>query len=221
MKNVSLHSYSGKTLLIHSTLYNGPFIIPSFHQIASVLVAIAGSSYPYSDYPNASPDYSFAYDILWVNLIETIKRQSPILLSYYCHRDTYTGQDFGHQEARKQEAVTGQYHVLLPDDRLQTVRYTADQNGYIADVQYSDGSSSPAYGKAAQAAAAGYSGGYSGGGATVKVSSYFNPSTARGYGYGGSSANSQGGYNNYQSGQGSYLQGNQAFKSGCVCQCPS
>lgn len=142
------------------------------------------------------------------------------------NRDTYSGQDFGHQEARKQEAVTGQYHVLLPDDRLQTVRYTADHNGYVADVQYSDGSSSPAYGKAAQAATAGYSG-YSGGhqtgGGTVKVSSYFNPSTSSGYGYGGSSANSQGaGYNNYQSGPGSnYMQGNQAFKSGCVCQCPS
>ena len=34
-------------------------------------------------------------------------------------------------------AAKGQYFVSLPDGRLQTVTYTADGNGYIADVQYS------------------------------------------------------------------------------------
>ena len=127
--------------------------------------------------------------------------------------------------------MNGEYRVLLPDDRLQVVSYSADQNGYVADVQYSDGSSSPAYGKAA--------GGYSSGGASVKTSSFFNPPTTSantgysvnngGYQYGGASATGNkygaGSYNNnYQSGgvmagQGSYQQ--TAFKSGCVCQCPA
>lgn len=144
-------------------------------------------------------------------------------------------------ESRKQDVVNGEYHVLLPDDRIQVVRYTADHNGYVADVQYSDGSSSPAYGKAAAYSAGGYSsGGYSSGsGASVKTSSYFNPgstaSSSSGYHSGGGSSmgNSYGGYSNYQTGHGGAaggapapggaypMLGEQAFKAGCVCQCPA
>ena len=156
----------------------------------------------------------------------TLRPINHIVL-FWGNRDPYSGQDFGHMEARKQDVVNGEYHVLLPDDRIQVVRYTADHNGYVADVQYSDGSSSPAYGKAAR-----YSGvGYSGAGSSVKTSSYFNPGTSASSGYhhgGGSMGSAFGGYSNYQSGQsgmpgipGSYQLGEQAFKAGCVCQCPS
>ncbi|EFX87476.1 pro-resilin-like isoform X1 [Daphnia pulex] len=178
---------------------------------ATVLMALIGSSLSYSDTYSNTPSYSYAYQIL----------------------DTYSGQDFGHEEASKSGKVNGEYRVLLPDDRLQVVSYSADQNGYVADVQYADGSSSPAYGKAA--------GGYSSGGASVKTSSYFNPPTTSGnsgysvnnggYQYGGASSTGNsygaGSYNNnYQSGagvmagQGSMYQ-QTAFKSGCVCQCPA
>lgn len=201
----------------------------SLVQIASVLVALVTSTYPYSDYANSNPDYSFAYEVLSVLFNAVLIRAISFniwlvsFLFFWKFRDTYSGQDFGHQEARKQDAVTGEYRVLLPDDRLQVVRYTADHNGYVADVQYTDGSSSPAYGVAAKAASGYSSAGYQPGGATVKTSSYFNPSSSsNGYSYGGSTANSQGaGYNSYQNGQGLYQQANQAFKSGCVCQCPS
>ena len=46
--------------------------------------------------------------------------------------------DFGHNEARDGYATKGQYHVLLPDGRTQTVTYSvADEyTGYIADVSY-------------------------------------------------------------------------------------
>lgn len=37
--------------------------------------------------------------------------------------------------------MTGEYHVLLPDDRYQVVNYRADHNGYVADVKYGEGSS--------------------------------------------------------------------------------
>ena len=152
----------------------------------------------------------------------------------FYYRDTYSGQDFGHEEASKLGKVNGEYRVLLPDDRFQVVSYSADQNGYVADVKYSEGSSSPAYGKASGRST---SGGYSSGGASVKTSSFFNPPTSSantgysinngGYQYGGATGSGHGAgiyNNNYQSGgvmtgQGSNQQ--TAFKSGCVCQCPA
>ena len=34
-------------------------------------------------------------------------------------------------------ATSRQYHVLLPDGRTQTVKYTVDgQNGYVAELRY-------------------------------------------------------------------------------------
>ena len=65
----------------------------------------------------------------------------------FLKRDPSVGQDFGHAEQGLQEAVKGEYKVLMPDDRIQVVTYTADHNGYVANVQYTDGSQSPAYGK--------------------------------------------------------------------------
>ena len=46
--------------------------------------------------------------------------------------------DFGQSETSDGKAVHGSYHVLLPDGRVQNVKYTADHyTGYIADVAYS------------------------------------------------------------------------------------
>ena len=44
----------------------------------------------------------------------------------------------GHAESRDGYATNGEYHVLLPDGRLQTVTYHVDDayGGYIADVKY-------------------------------------------------------------------------------------
>lgn len=205
-------------------------ICPPPHQIGViVLMALIGSSLSYSDIYSNTPSYSYAYQILWVYVSIWQELKFTFCIDT---RDTYSGQDFGHEEASKSGKVNGEYRVLLPDDRLQVVSYSADQNGYVADVQYSDGSSSPAYAKAA--------GGYSSGGASVKTSSYFNPPTTSGnsgysvnnggYQYGGASSTGNiygaGSYNNnYQNsgvmaGQGSMYQ-QTAFKSGCVCQCPA
>merc|ERR1712018_498171 len=49
------------------------------------------------------------------------------------------GLNFGAGESRDGYATKGQYHVQLPDGRLQTVTYHVDDaySGYVADVQYS------------------------------------------------------------------------------------
>jgi len=78
---------------------------------------------PYPSYPPAS--YAFDWKVL----------------------DTYTKNDYGHQETRNGDAATGSYYVALPDGRLQTVSYSVDgYGGYVADVSYEG---EPAYPEAA------------------------------------------------------------------------
>ena len=47
--------------------------------------------------------------------------------------------DMGHNERRTGDTTKGEYFVLLPDGRFQTVTYYVDPNsGYVAQVKYSD-----------------------------------------------------------------------------------
>ena len=51
--------------------------------------------------------------------------------------DQETGNMFRHVEDSDGQDVTGEYSVLLPDGRLQVVRFTSDPvNGYQAQVFY-------------------------------------------------------------------------------------
>ncbi|XP_064119061.1 pro-resilin-like [Macrobrachium nipponense] len=54
----------------------------------------------------------------------------------YVVKDAYQNLDFGHKSTSDGKLVTGDYHVLLPDGRNQTVVYTTDHNGYQAQVAY-------------------------------------------------------------------------------------
>ncbi|XP_069977380.1 cuticle protein 7-like [Penaeus vannamei] len=55
----------------------------------------------------------------------------------YAVKDDYSGNDFGHQEARDGYNTQGSYYVLLPDGRLQKVAYTVNgDSGYVAEVSY-------------------------------------------------------------------------------------
>lgn len=60
-------------------------------------------------------------------------------------KDDYTYNDYGHQETSDGYAKTGSYYVLLPDGRMQTVTYKADENGYVADVSYKGEAKYPEY----------------------------------------------------------------------------
>ena len=55
----------------------------------------------------------------------------------YAVEDNYSGNQFGHTENRDGAGTTaGEYHVRLPDGRIQTVEYTVDYRGYHANVFY-------------------------------------------------------------------------------------
>merc|ERR1712018_552632 len=57
----------------------------------------------------------------------------------YGVKDEYTGTNFEAAEGSDGKAVHGHYSVLLPDGRLQNVKYTADHyTGYIADFLMKD-----------------------------------------------------------------------------------
>ncbi|KAH8398231.1 hypothetical protein KR222_009069, partial [Zaprionus bogoriensis] len=59
----------------------------------------------------------------------------------YRIRDSHTGNDFGHKQNRDLHGVTrGQYHILLPDGRVQNVFYHADDTGFHADVSFESAS---------------------------------------------------------------------------------
>ena len=63
----------------------------------------------------------------------------PAVYNYaYSVADDLTGTHFGKNEVRDGPHTEGEYHVALPDGRIQTVTYHVDgDSGYIADVNYS------------------------------------------------------------------------------------
>jgi len=82
-------------------------------------------------YPDVAPAYDYSYGVA----------------------DSLSGANFGASEARNGYATQGEYHVNLPDGRIQTVTYSSDPStGYIADVKYSGepvfAAPVPAYGAA-------------------------------------------------------------------------
>ncbi len=68
---------------------------------------------PAEVYPDVAPQYNFEYAV----------------------SDSYSN-NFGHSESRDGYKTSGSYRVILPDSRTQIVTYSADENGYVADVKY-------------------------------------------------------------------------------------
>ena len=78
---------------------------------------------------------------------EPVYENGPAVYSFnYGVKDDYAGLNFGHNEDRDGYKTQGTYYVNLPDGRLQTVNYHADEHtGYVADVQYTGNAVVPAY----------------------------------------------------------------------------
>ncbi|KAI9559657.1 hypothetical protein GHT06_013662 [Daphnia sinensis] len=97
---------------------------------ALIAVAAANSAYPSSStYPTSSyntPSYSGS----------TYETYAPQPYSFNWAVNDYYGSDYSHTESSDGKVTTGSYRVLLPDGRVQTVTYKADDYGYTADVKY-------------------------------------------------------------------------------------
>lgn len=50
--------------------------------------------------------------------------------------DYKTGNNFGHKQTKNNKEIKGEYKILLPDGRIQTTRYFADDSGFHAEVSY-------------------------------------------------------------------------------------
>lgn len=50
--------------------------------------------------------------------------------------DYKTGNNFGHTQKSSKEETKGEYSILLPDGRIQIVKYIANDSGFHADVSY-------------------------------------------------------------------------------------
>ena len=77
--------------------------------------------------------------ILWPDGPPSPYQEPPQPYSYqYGVKDEYSGANFGASESSDTKVVSGTYTVVLPDGRVQTVKYTADDYaGYVADVSVS------------------------------------------------------------------------------------
>ncbi|KAK2714047.1 cuticle protein 7-like [Artemia franciscana] len=96
-----------------------------------VALSVAAPQYPKpAGYSGYKPDYKPSY--------KTDYAPAPYDFAWAV-KDDYTYNDYSHQESSDGNGyVKGSYQTLLPDGRVQTVTYTADDYaGYVADVQYS------------------------------------------------------------------------------------
>merc|ERR1711953_1382790 len=95
----------------------------------SALLAVAFAAGPPAPYHAPAPAYGKG----------PVYEDTPPVYGYeYAVQDDYSGANFGQNEKRDGYSTQGQYRVLLPDGRTQTVTYhTADAySGNIAEVTY-------------------------------------------------------------------------------------
>ncbi|KAI5639572.1 insect cuticle protein domain-containing protein [Phthorimaea operculella] len=89
------------------------------------------------DYQDREPEYARSYQHNDVRDDIDYDHNSNYAFSYTV-KDHKTGDDFSHSQHSTGSATNGEYRVRLPDGRMQIVSYTADENGYKADVRYDD-----------------------------------------------------------------------------------
>ena len=71
-------------------------------------------------------------------MLDCLIVQAPANYNFdYAVKDDYSYVDMGHNEQRHGDNTKGEYFVVLPDGRRQTVSYYVDgYSGFVADVKY-------------------------------------------------------------------------------------
>ncbi|KAL3284577.1 hypothetical protein HHI36_018734 [Cryptolaemus montrouzieri] len=93
-----------------------PQVSNALAKYAKKVLRRPASDYIDDSFSNEQKNYAFSYKVV----------------------DHLTGDDFSHTQSQNEKATRGEYRVKLPDGRVQIVSYTADKNGYKADVKYQD-----------------------------------------------------------------------------------
>jgi len=92
---------------------------------------------PYHPPPPPPPPYQPKFSDSYESYDELEDYQSRPYSYNFGVSDSYSGVDYNRAESRSDRGVTkGSYTVALPDGRVQTVSYTADDNGFHATVTY-------------------------------------------------------------------------------------
>ena len=113
------------------------FRLQFFVVAALVAVAAAAPSTPYSPRPAYHP--APAYTPVPAYHQPSYKEPAQPYQFDYAVNDHYSGAVFSQNENSDANNVNGYYSVNLPDGRVQTVKYVADQQGYggyNAEVTY-------------------------------------------------------------------------------------
>ncbi|CAG9790136.1 unnamed protein product [Diatraea saccharalis] len=106
----------------------------------------SGNRYDYEDGTPLPPIYKVFSNNAKQRVVDVQKQNERNRYNYenknyafsYTVKDHKTGDDFSHSQHSSGSATNGEYRVRLPDGRMQIVSYTADENGYQADVRYDD-----------------------------------------------------------------------------------
>ena len=100
-------------------------------------MAVAAASTPYSPRPAYHPAPAYGHAPSYHQ--PSYKEPAQPYQFDYAVNDHYSGAVFSQNENNDSKNVNGYYSVNLPDGRVQTVKYVADQQGYggyNAEVTY-------------------------------------------------------------------------------------
>ncbi|XP_053620681.1 pro-resilin-like isoform X1 [Plodia interpunctella] len=94
-----------------------------------------------SGYPSGDQGYDQNASPFGRNALDDANPEPANYNFGYMVNDYQEGTDFGHHEERQEEKALGEYHVVLPDGRKQTVSYEADERGFKPHISYEDADS--------------------------------------------------------------------------------
>ncbi|XP_076065073.1 uncharacterized protein LOC143039104 [Oratosquilla oratoria] len=118
--------------------YKGGIVISFFHRIVLLCVSVAVAWA--APQPDSPPVYGYNPPPR-----PTYNQPGMPFEFAYAVKDDYSGNDYAHEQKSDGKVTSGSYHVALPDGRIETVNFDADDySGYVAEVSYEGVATHPA-----------------------------------------------------------------------------